>query len=136
VSDYEDGGFISSGGSVSFTLLATVSDVTMRAKEFASLGAPEIALALNDAALQVNGAQFGTKTRLAQTYLAAHFLSIRNPLLALPVGPVKSDRVDGVSSEYAVAGPPAAESDLNSSRWGRAFQTLQRQFALARIGVA
>lgn len=116
-----------------FTLLAQVTDVTLRAKEFASLGSTEILLALNDAALVVNTDFFGTTALLAQAYLAAHYLSIRNPALAQPAGPISEEHVGDVSAQYAVARPPAAEADYNSSRWGREFITLARQTLEGRV---
>jgi Protein of unknown function (DUF4054) len=122
-----------------YVLYATVQDVTLRAKEFQTLGSAEISLALADAVRQINVNQFGTPTLaestvvLAQAYLAAHFLSARNPLLALPAGPVSEDKVDGVEASYAVAAPPASEADFNTSRWGRAFLTLCRQNLDGRV---
>jgi hypothetical protein len=119
-----------------FVLIATVSDVTSRCKEFASLGINEIQLALNDASIQINTSEFGgptdglglnVTTRLAQAYLAGHFLSARNPNLALPAGPTETATVGEVTAEYAVATAPASEADFNTSRWGRAFLTLCRQ---------
>jgi hypothetical protein len=124
---------------VPFTLVATVDDVRTRAKEFASLLDPEITTALNDAAAQINVTFFGgaaaAKTVLAQTYLAAHLLSIRNPQLATPAGPVSEDKVGEVSASYAVAGGLRSESDWNLSRWGREYQTLARQCIAARLPI-
>lgn len=94
-----------------------------------------IATALNDAALQINAAAFGLRTQLAQTYLAAHLLSVRNPQLALPAGPVRRDMVGQVQTEYAVNAAPANEADYNTSRWGQAFRTLCRQLMSGRVMV-
>lgn len=123
------------------TVLATVTDVVTRCKEFATLatGSPpvsaEISLAIADASLMMNNNAFGQLAELAQTYLAGHLLTIRNPQLALPAGPVSEDRVDDVSTKYAVSAPPVTESDLTSSRWGRAYTSLQRQLPFVRIAV-
>ena len=121
--------------------LATVTDVVTRAKEFASLatGAPpvsaEISLAIADAVLQVNVNVWGARAELAQTYLAAHFLTCRNPQLATPAGPSTSDKVGDVETAYAVASGPVTEADYSSSRWGRAYLTLQRQLVACRMTV-
>lgn len=115
-----------------YTLVATVDDVILRAKEFASLGAPEIAMALADATSMVNITIFGgllsRKTVLAQVYVAAHLLSIRNPKLATPAGAVVSERVGDVQATYAVptSSRTYTEADWNQSRWGREYMSLYR----------
>ena len=123
-----------------FALVATVQDVVLRAKEFAALGATdigaqEIALALNDAAAYVNTTIFGgptaQKTVLAQVYVAAHLLSIRNPAIATPAGALITGKVGSVQATYAVPTSVRAytESDWNQSRWGRQYMSLYRSCA-------
>lgn len=118
-------------------LVATVQDVLLRAKEFAvlgstDLGAAEVAMALADATSMVNIAIFGgplsQKTKLAQVYVAAHLLSIRNPALATPAGAVVMEKVGDVQATYAVptSSRTYTESDWNQSRWGREYMTLYR----------
>lgn len=120
-----------------FVLLAVVSDVTTRAKEFATLSPTEILLALNDAAAEINtGEQNNTTITIRlQATLAAHLLSIRNPTLALPAGPTTSNKVGDVAQSYAVTPSPAREDDLNASRWGREFIRLRRQDFKGRLNV-
>ena len=123
------------------TVVATVTDVVTRAKEFASLatGSPpvsaEISLAIADASLMMNNQVWGTLAELAQTYLAAHLLTVRNPQLALPAGPASEDKVGEISTSYAVAAGPVTESNYSSSRWGREYLTLQRMIPFTRMAV-
>ena len=130
-----------------FALVATVQDVVLRAKEFAplgltDLGAQEIALALNDAAAMVNTTIFGgataQKTVLAQVYVAAHLLSIRNPAIATPAGAVISEQIGQIKASYAVPTSVRAyaESDWNQSRWGRQYMALYRSCAGIKFVVA
>ncbi len=115
-----------------YSLVATVNDVILRAKEFANLAPAEIAMALADATSMVNITIFGgltsQKTVLAQVYVAAHLLSIRNPTLATPAGAVVSERVGDVQATYAVptSSRTYTEADWNQSRWGREYMTLYR----------
>jgi hypothetical protein len=130
-----------------FVLVATVQDVVLRAKEFAALGATdlgaeEIALALADAAAYVNTTIFGgptsQKTVLAQVYVAAHLLSIRNPALAQPAGAVISEQIGQIKASYAVPTSVRAytEADWNQTRWGREYMTLYRGCAGIKFVVA
>ena len=118
-----------------FAVLATVNDVMLRAKEFQPLGtfaspnwtSAEVTQAIADAAAVMNNTLFGNNAEVAQTYLAAHFLTVQNPQLAQAAGPVSGDDVGGVRSQYAVAAAPATMEDYNSSRWGRAFASLRKR---------
>ena len=124
-------------------VVATVTDVVTRAQEFLSLATGSypaytsvtISLAIADASLMMNNTVWGPLAELAQTYLAAHLLTIRNPQLALPAGPVSEDRVGEVSSKYAVASGPVTESNYSASRWGREYLTLQRMIPQTRFAV-
>ena len=118
-----------------FAVLATVNDVMLRAKEFQSLGtlsgstwtSAEVTMAIADAAANINNTPFGNNAELAQTFLAAHFLTVQNPGLAQASGPVSGDDVGGVRSQYAVSAAPAARDDYNSSRWGIAYLSLRKR---------
>lgn len=125
-----------------YTLVATPTDVKIRAKEFASLDDAEVAVALADATSMINIDIFGgitsQKTILAQVYVAAHLLSIRNPVLAQPAGPVVSERVGDVQATYAVptSSRTYTEADWNTTRWGREYMTLYRGCVKIKFVVA
>lgn len=107
------------------------ADVTSRAKEFAALDEAEITRAISDAALQVNTTVWGSKADLATICLAAHFLTVWNPGLAVASGAVQSERVGDVARTYAVAAPAADRYD--STRWGREYSRLLRQLPSALV---
>jgi hypothetical protein len=125
-----------------FTLVATLADVRARAKEFSGLDDTEVNMALADATSMVNVTIFGgptsQKTVLAQVYVAAHLLSMRNPALATPAGAVVMERVGDVQATYAVptSSRTYTESDWNQSRWGREYMTLYRSCSKIKFVVA
>jgi hypothetical protein len=108
-------------------MAVTAANVTARAKEFASLTADEINLAIDDAELQINRTVWGDKADLATIYLAAHILSIQNPSLVTAVGPIQSEKVGQVSRTYAVSVSTNQGTQYGSSRWGREYLRLRAQ---------
>lgn len=88
------------------TALTTLTRIKLVAKDDAGIQAlsasdPEVIMVLEDVALWVIEAKFGTYTELAQRYAAAHFLSIANQ----PVGgrgPLSSESVGGVSQTFTL----------------------------------
>ena len=102
----------------------TAADVTARAKEFVSLTVGEINAAIADALLQINVKVWGKKADLATIYLAAHNLSVQNPLLARPVGPVSEEAVVQVRRSYAVA---VSARRYGDTFWGSEYLRLLRQ---------
>ncbi len=84
---------------------------------------PEVIMVLEDAALAVTEAVFGSYTEMAQRYIAAHFLSLANQ----PVGgrgPLSSYNMGGISRSFTL--PYLNQKTvLGSTQYGLMFMEIR-----------
>lgn len=107
--------------------MAYASDADLTTRVPATLAGATLAqrtLALADAAAMIDDELFGDRTIRAQTFLAAHYLSL-DPGSAMYVGEggvVSSRSAGAISVSYAVPTIPAGwDPSLASTAYGRAY---------------
>jgi len=107
-------------------------DVKDRATEFASTPDATINLALADAELQVNAANWGDRADIAKIYLAAHLLKIWELQSGSAPGPTNSMTDGSLSVSFAIA-TGLDSSDLSSTVWGRQYERMRRDIFSSRV---
>jgi hypothetical protein len=73
--------------------------------------------------------------RLARIYLAAHYGTITRQQGAGPAGPVTSESAGGLSRSYAVLFAPGGSSSMDTTPYGRSYNSLLER-SPARAGRA
>lgn len=110
-------------------MAATPVSFKVRFVEFADTPDARVQIFLDDAALDMNEAFWGSKYDLGQVYLAAHLLIINQKTSVGKSGsssPITGRTVDGSSVTYSDPISAGGDPFMNSTSYGQNYSTLKK----------